>query len=154
MYLPKADWYDFWTGQKLEGGSMISTPAPLDRLPLFVRAGSIVPMGPEVQFAAEKPADPIELRVYRGADGTFTLYEDENDGYNYETGAYATIPITWNEAAQTLTIGERTGNFPGVLQSRSFRVIFARENRGTGISPTDLAGTTVSYAGHIVSVKP
>ena len=154
MYLPKADWYDFWTGRKLEGGAMISTAAPLDRLPLFVRAGSIVPMGPDVQFAAEKPADPIELRVYRGTDGTFTLYEDENDGYNYEKGAYATIPITWNEAAQTLTIGERRGNFQGMLQSRSFRVIFADENHGTGISPTDRSGTTVSYSGHTVSVKP
>ena len=132
-YLPKASWYDFWTGRKQDGAKMIDAAAPLDRVPLFVRAGSIVPLGPDVQYAAEKPADPIELRVYRGANGEFTLYEDENDGYNYEKGAYATIPIRWDEALQTLTIGERKGKFPGMLQSRNFRIVFVSENHGAGI---------------------
>ncbi len=154
MYLPKTTWYDFWTGHKIEGGTTITTAAPLDRIPLFVRAGSIIPMGPDVQYAAEKPADPIELRVYRGADGSFTLYEDENDGYNYEKGVSATIPISWNEALRTLTIGERHGSFPGMLESRTFRIVFVGENRGTGIDPAEHADRTVTYSGTSVSVKP
>jgi alpha-D-xyloside xylohydrolase len=98
LYLPVSGWYDFWTGSSVTGGKMVDAAAPLDRIPLYVRAGSIVPMGPDVEYTTEKPADPIELRVYTGADGDFTLYEDENDNYNYEKGAYATIPIHWNDA--------------------------------------------------------
>jgi len=154
VYLPKATWYDFWTGRGRSGGAMIDVSAPLDRIPLFVRAGAIIPMGPELQYAAEKPADPIELRVYRGADGTLTLYEDENDGYDYEKGVYATIPIRWDEAAQTLTIGERKGKFPGMLENRTFRVIFVSENHGAGIDVTDRADKTVTYTGQSVSVTP
>src|SRR5579863_5631545 len=90
LYLPKAKWYDFWTGSEAEGGRAVDSPAPLARIPLFVRAGSIIPMGPDIQYSNEKPADPIELRVYRGANGNFTLYEDEGDSYRYENGAYAT----------------------------------------------------------------
>ena len=154
MYLPKSTWYDFWTGRKLEGGATITTAAPLDRLPLFVRAGSILPMGPDVQYAAEKPADPIELRIYRGADGSFTLYEDENDGYNYEKGVFATIPITWQDSSQTLTIGERKGTFPGMLRSRTFHVVFVGENHGAGIDPTAKSDKTMTYSGRAISIKP
>jgi alpha-D-xyloside xylohydrolase len=154
MYLPNATWYDFWTGQQQTGGKMIDAAAPIDRMPLYVRAGSIIPMGPDLQYAAEKPADPIELRVYRGADGAFTLYEDENDGYNYEKGVYATIPIHWNEATQTLDIGERKGSFPGMLESRTFEIVFVIENHGIGIGPTKGADKTVRYTGESVSVKP
>ena len=154
MYLPKATWYDFWTGRQQSGGVTITAPAPLDHMPLFVRAGSIVPMGPDVQYAAEKPADPIELRVYRGADGTFTIYEDENDTYNYEKGMYATIPIQWNEAGKTLTIGERKGKFPGMLESRVFHVVFVSENHGAGIEPSTQADKTVTYTGQAVLVRP
>jgi len=154
MYLPKATWYDFWSGQKQDGARMIDAAAPLDRIPLFVRAGSIIPVGPDLQYAAEKPADPIELRVYRGADGTFTVYEDENDGYNYEKGVYATIPIHWDDAAQTLTVGERKGSFPGMLKSRTFRVVFVGENHGAGIDITERADKTVSYTGESLVVKP
>jgi alpha-D-xyloside xylohydrolase len=154
MYLPKASWYDFWTGDKQDGAKMIDASSPLDRIPLFVRAGSIVPMGPDVQYAAEKPADPIELRIYRGANGAFSLYEDENDGYNYEKGAYATIPIRWDDASQTLTIGERKGTFPGMLGNRTFRVVFVSENHGVGIDVTAQADKSVSYAGQTLTVKP
>ncbi len=154
MYLPKATWYDFWTGRELEGGATITTAAPLDRIPLFVRAGSILPMGPDLQYAAEKPADPIELRVYRGADGAFTLYEDENDGYNYEKGVFATIPITWNDSSQALTIGDRKGSFPGMLQSRTFHVVFVGENHGAAIGPTEQFDKTITYSGKAVSIKP
>jgi alpha-D-xyloside xylohydrolase len=154
MYLPKATWYDFWTGRAQTGGTTITTAAPLDRMPLFVRAGSILPMGPDLQYAAEKPADPIELRVYRGADGAFTIYEDQNDGYNYEKGVYAKIPIEWKEASKTLTIGEHKGRFPGMLESRTFRIVFVSENHGAGIEPSTTADKTVTYTGQALSVHP
>jgi alpha-D-xyloside xylohydrolase len=154
MYLPNATWYNFWTGQKTAGGKTLDAAAPLDRIPLYVRAGSIIPMGPELQYAAEKPADPIELRIYRGADGAFTLYEDENDGYNYEKGVHATIAIQWNEATQTLNIGERKGTFPGMLESRTFQIVFVNDNHGAGIGLADHVDKTVRYAGQSLSVKP
>jgi alpha-D-xyloside xylohydrolase len=154
MYLPKTTWYDFWTGQKQTGGSIVTDPAPLEKIPLHARAGSIIPMGPDLQYASEKPADPIELRIYRGADGAFTLYEDENDGYNYEKGVYATIPLRWDEAAQKLTIGERKGSFPGMLESRMFHVVFVSENHGVGIDVTERADKTVRYNGQSVTVEP
>lgn len=142
VYLPAGcTWFDFWTGQQHAGGQTIHCAAPLETLPLFVRAGSILALGPDVQFASEKPADPIELRVYPGADGAFSLYEDEGDSYRYEEGAYALIPISWNDRARTLTFGARQGNFPGMLQERTFRVVVAaaagstEEIRYTGAGP-------------------
>jgi alpha-D-xyloside xylohydrolase len=152
LYLPMARWHDFWTGKTLNGGSAIDAAAPLDRIPLYVRAGSILPMGPDVEYAAEKPADPIELRIYRGADGDFTLYEDENDNYNYEKGVYATIPIHWDDAKATLTVGERKGNFPGMLESRIFRIVVASEGHGTGIGLTAQPDKIVQYSGKPVTV--
>jgi len=152
LYLPKARWYDFWSGHAIEGGKSIDAAATLDRLPLYVRAGSIVPMGPDLEYAAEKPADPIELRVYPGANGSFTLYEDENDGYDYEKGVYATIPMHWDDAGGTLTIGERQGRFRGMLETRTFRVVFAGEGHGTGIGQTAQADKIVAYTGTAVTV--
>jgi alpha-D-xyloside xylohydrolase len=152
LYLPRAKWYDFWTGAAEDGGTAIDRAAPLDRMPIFVRAGSIVPMGPEIEFAAEKSADPVELRVYRGADGDFTLYEDENDTYNYEKGVYATIPMHWDQAKQTLSIGERVGKFPGMLATRTFHVVFVRENHGVGGEPTGSPDKTVQYSGRATAV--
>jgi alpha-D-xyloside xylohydrolase len=152
LYLPKAGWYDFWTGHATGGGTAIDAPAPLDSLPLYVRAGSIVPMGPDVEYAAQKPADPIELRVYRGASGDFALYEDEGDNYDYEKGAYATIPVHWDEAAHFLTIGTRQGQFPGMLDSRTFRVVFVREGHGVGIGQTEPPDQVVHYSGAAVTV--
>jgi len=154
LYLPAATWYDFWSGALIKGGQAIDAPAPLDRLPLFVRAGAILPLGPEVQFAAEKPADPLEIRIYRGADGDFTLYEDENDTYNYEKGAYATIGFHWDNTKQTLTIGERKGAFPGMLKDRTFRVVFVRENHGTWGEVTEATDKNVAYSGKAISVTP
>jgi alpha-D-xyloside xylohydrolase len=153
-YLPKAKWYDFWNGTSAEGSRAVDAAAPIERLPLFVRAGSIVPMGPEKEWSTEKPEDPIELRVYRGADGDFTLYEDENDGYNYEKGAYATIPFHWDEAKQTLTIGERKGEFPGMLAERTFQVVFVSENHGVGVMAESKPDKTVHYSGKQISVMP
>jgi alpha-D-xyloside xylohydrolase len=154
VYLPGAKWYDFWTGSAIEGGRTINAFTPLERMPLYVRAGSILPLGPDEEWSTEKPADPIELRVYRGANGDFTLYEDENDSYNYEKGAYATIPLHWDEAGRTLTIGDRKGQFPGMLESRSFRVVFVSENHGVGVNPADEADKTVQYSGKQVTVTP
>jgi alpha-D-xyloside xylohydrolase len=154
VYLPgKGDWYDFWTGQRIPAGQTLSAEAPLDHIPLYVRAGSIIPMGPELQYVAEKPQDPIELRVYRGADGSFTLYEDEGDNYNYEKGAFAEIPMTWNEASQTLTIGNRKGSFPGMLTSRTFEIVWVSQDHGGGEEVTEKADSTVSYNGSATSVK-
>ena len=123
-YLPKgANWYDFWTGKRHAGGQTVTLETTLNRVPMFVRAGSIVPMGPVVQYVGEKPWENLELRVFPGADAFFTLYEDEGDSYNYERGIYSTIPIRWLERSQTLTIGERKGSFPGMLEKRQFTVV-------------------------------
>jgi len=154
LYLPEAKWYDFWNGTSQGGGRMISSIAPLDRLPLYVRAGSILPLGPTMEWSTQKVEDPIELRIYRGADGDFTLYEDQNDTYNYEKGAYATIPLHWDDSKQTLTIGDRKGQFPGMLQSRTFQVVFVGENHGVGVEQTDRPDKTVQYSGAAITVTP
>jgi alpha-D-xyloside xylohydrolase len=154
VYLPDAKWFDFWSGRVQQGGHAIEAAAPIDRLPLYVRAGSILPLGPEMEWSSEKPEDPIELRVYPGADGDFTLYEDENDGYDYEKGVYATIPLHWDDAQHTLTIGDRKGEFPGMLRSRTFKVVVVGERHGTGISPEDKPDQVVQYAGKTLSIAP
>jgi alpha-D-xyloside xylohydrolase len=154
LYLPNAKWYDFWSGATTQGGSMIQAAAPLDRIPLYVRAGSILPMGPDMEWSTQKPADPIELRVYRGADGDFTLYEDENDNYDYEKGVHATIPFHWEDAKGVLTIGERKGEFPGMLQKRTFHIVFVRDAHGVGIAPSDKPDKTVQYTGAKLEVTP
>jgi alpha-D-xyloside xylohydrolase len=153
VYLPAgAAWTDFWSGTSLPGGQTATVTAPIDHIPVFVRAGAILPLGPVVQFATEKPADPIELRVYPGADGAFTLYEDENDNYDYERGMFATVPLTWNDAKKTLTIGARVGSFPGMATSRTFRVVFVGAGHGAGPAETAAPDQTVSYAGAAVDV--
>ena len=154
VYLPKATWYDFWTGEKLAGEQTIQAAAPLEKLPLYVRAGSILPLGPTMEWTTEKPEDPIELRVYPGTDGDFTLYEDENDNYNYEKGAHATIAMHWNDAAHTLTIGSRQGGFPGMLAKRTFRIVLVQPNHGTGIAMSAKAEKIVNYSGEKISVQP
>ncbi len=152
VYLPEAtQWYDFWTGKMLSGGQIVDAPAAIDSLPLYIRAGSIIPFGPSVQNA-EQPADPIELRVYSGANGEFTLYEDEGDGYDYEKGTYATITFIWDDKASKLTIGERHGTFPGMLNHRTFRIVFVGPDHGTGIEPAQ-PDHIVHYDGHTVVVR-
>ena len=153
LYLPDAKWYDFWTGRAVTGGVAADVAAPLERMPLYVRAGSILPMGPELQYSTEKPEDPIELRVYEGANGSFTLYEDENDTYDYEKGAYATIPLVWDDAARTLTIGARAGKFPGMLETRTFRIVFVGEEHGIGIDATVQPDKIVTYTGAQIVVQ-
>jgi alpha-D-xyloside xylohydrolase len=154
VYLPKATWYDFWTGDKVEGGKRIEADAPLSKLPLFVRAGSIVPMGPSMEWSTEKPADPIELRIYPGADGDFTLYEDENDNYNYKKGAHATIQLHWADAAKTLTIGTREGTFPGMQTEHAFHIVVVGKDHGVGIAESTSVEKSVSYKGAKLTVTP
>jgi alpha-D-xyloside xylohydrolase len=141
-YLPKGTlWYDFWTGKSYRGGQSVTLQTSLDRVPMFVRAGSILPLGPEMQYTGEKPWDNLELRLYPGADGTFTLYEDEGDTYRYEQGVYTTIRFDWNDKARTLTIAERQGSYPGMLSSRQFTVILP-----------DGTTKTISYHGHPITL--
>ena len=122
-YLPKgATWYDFWTGKAYKGGQSITITTSFDRAPMFVRSGSILPLGPEMQYVGEKAWDNLDLRVYPGADGAFTLYEDEGDNYNYEKGIYSTITFQWNDKTRTLTIHDRKGDYPGMLKHRQFTI--------------------------------
>src|SRR5439155_763301 len=123
VYLPAGTWYDFWTGSTTTGGSMSTAGAPLSQIPLFVRAGSIVPMGPNIQYATQS-ADPLEIRVYKGQNASFTLYEDAGDTYDYENGQYAQISFSWSESSQQLTIGARSGSYGGMPTSRTFNVVW------------------------------
>ena len=134
-------------------GQSVDAAAPIETLPLFIRPGSIVPMGPFLQYSSEKPADPIELRVYRGADGKFTLYEDQGDNYNYEKREYATIPISWNETRRTLEFGKRTGEFPGMLKQRTFNIVWVSENHGAGIPITGKPDAVLHYKGDAVKLS-
>ncbi len=154
LYLPASPaWYDFWTGNRTTGSQRMEAGAPLDRIPLYVRAGSILPLGPQVEWAGQKPAASLELRVYRGADGDFQLYEDAGDSYDYEKGAHSVIPMRWNEASKTLTIGARLGSFPGMVQQRAFHVVFVDSNHGAGAVETAHPDKTVQYSGSAVDVR-
>ena len=153
VYLPAtASWYDFWSGARVAGGATITAAAAFDSIPVHVRAGSILPVGPELQYTDEKPADPITLTVYAGADGSFDLYEDQGTTNDYEQGAFATIPLRWNDAAHTLTIGARTGAFPGMLTTRTFQVILVSPTKPVGFSFTPVPDQTVTYTGTVIDV--
>jgi alpha-D-xyloside xylohydrolase len=153
VYLPRGGWYDFWTGAHLDGGRRLDAPAPYESLPLYVRAGSIVPMGPELQYTSEKPADPLTVWVYTGADAVFDLYEDDGVSYAYERGAFAVMPLRWDEAARTLTLGARTGSFPGLAAAREVRVVFVTPRAPVGHSAAPGGIHTVRYDGTAVEVK-
>lgn len=154
VYLPPApDWYDFWTGASVRGGQKIQAEAPLDRMPLFVRAGSIIPFGPEIEYADEKPNGPIELRIYPGADGSFNLYFDEGDNYGYEKGAHATIPIKWSQHNKVLTLGDRTGTYPGIPAEIEFNIVWVSQGHGVGEGDETKEDAVVHYKGTAVSVS-
>lgn len=153
VYLPAgANWYDFWTGERTEGGSAVTVPAPLDRIPLAVRAGSILPLGPAIEYTREA-TDPIELRVYPGADGDFTLYEDEGDNYSYERGAHSTISIHWNDAARTLTLGARQGSYPGMTAGHTFNVVIVSAGHGVGGEATSAPDKSIQYSGASIAAS-
>lgn len=146
VYLPaRADWYNFWTGQKYSGGQMIQADAPISRLPLYVRAGSILPMGPIRQHSSDLPEAPIELHIFPGQDGSFELYEDEGDQYNYEDGAFSTINISWQDAARQLTLGARKGHYAGMPEQRTFEIFLHSEG-----NPQAGPNQTVRYCGQQV----
>ena len=148
VYLPAGNsWFDFWTGEQLEGGQKVAKETPIDILPIYVKAGSILPIGPEVQYAGEKSWETLEIRVYPGADGDFVLYEDEFDNYNYEKGLYSTITFHWNDARKTLTIGECKGNYPGMLKNRKFRIVLVDNQHGVGDNLMKKADRAISYTG-------
>lgn len=152
-YLPKAaGWYDFWTNQRHDGGQTVARETPLDIVPLYVRAGSILPMGPVVQYATEQPGAPYEIRIYPGADGKFTLYEDDNETYNYEKGQSASYTLAWNDAARTLTIGARKGSYPDMVKRRTFNLVIVDEANGKGIE-SGRASKSVIYAGRSMVVR-
>ena len=154
VYLPAgADWYDFWTGARLTGGQSIEAPAPFESLPLYVRAGSILPMGPERQYTHDQPAGPVTLWVYTGADGGFELYDDDGLTYGYEKGAFSTIPLRYDDAAGTLTIGARTGRYPGMPEAQTFRVVFVAKDQPVPHTPSPASAREVRYDGSAVTVK-
>jgi alpha-D-xyloside xylohydrolase len=154
VYLPKStDWYDFWIGKRFKGGQTIKIDVPINKIPLFVKSGSILPIGPEVQYSTEKKWDNLEIRIYEGANGEFTLYEDEGDNYNYEQGQYSTIAFFWDDGKKILTIGDRKGSFPGMLAERRFNIIRVAKNKGAGDIPVLKYEKELTYTGKKVEVK-
>lgn len=150
VYLPGGTvWYDFWTNEKMNGGQEINKETSIDIIPLYIKAGSIVPFGPQVQFATEKKWDDLQIRIYPGANGEFTLYEDENDNYNYEKGIYSTISFKWDDKSKMLTIGARKGSFPGMLTGRRFNIV--KIEAGSGSEKQKI--TTVNYSGKKVTLN-
>lgn len=153
VYFPAtANWYDFYTGKFIEGGQRTSIDAPYEQMPLFVREGAIVPFGPQIQYATEKTNGDLTVYVYAGQNGSFTLYEDEGENYNYEKGLYATIPFTYDEASKSLVIGERKGEFPGMAATRNIKVVYVQKDAPVAFN-LDAEGQTISYDGKQQTVQ-
>jgi len=153
VYFPETTgWYDFYTGEYVRGGQTQNVNAPYERMPLFVREGAIIPYGPDIQYTSEKPADHIALYIYGGQNGSFTLYEDEGDNYNYEKERYATIEFTYDESSESLIIGDRKGEFKGMLKERTFNVVYVDK---THSQPFDLKtkGKEIKYSGKKLVIK-
>jgi len=154
VYLPEGSkWYNFWTGEILPGGQTIDAETPMDILPLYVRAGSIVPMGPNIEYATENPGGAIEVRIYPGANGAFKFYEDENDNYNYENGKSAAFSFKWDDKTQQLSITDRNGSFKGMVKQRKFNIILVKQGHGAGSEIMDIADKHVTYAGKAITVR-
>ena len=154
FYLPAGSaWYDFFTGKRFEGGQTVLTSSPIQVIPVYIRAGSIIPYGPMMQYTTEKPSDPVDLRIYPGADGDFSLYEDENDGYNYGKGVYSVIPIHWSDKEKIITIGRREGEFQGMLQKRTFNVVLLSPSIPDGFQVAPVIEKTIRYSGSLISIQ-
>jgi alpha-D-xyloside xylohydrolase len=154
VYFPAGTgWFDFYSGKYTEGGQQLTVPAPYDKMPLFVKAGSIIPIGPEIEYTSQKSADPVVLYVYTGADASFSLYEDEGTNYNYEKGAYTTIPVFYKESTGELTIGDRKGEFPEMLKERIFNVVWVSKDKPEGFNPDKKPATTIKYSGQKIIVE-
>lgn len=153
VYLPKGSgWYNFWTNEYSVGGQTVETDAPVDIIPLYVKAGAIIPFGPDVQYSTEKKWENLDIRVYEGANGNFTLYEDENDNYNYEKGAYTTIVLKWDQKSRTLNISDRKGSYTGMLAKRNFNVELITLNTNKTSDKTKNV-RSVEYKGERISIK-
>jgi alpha-D-xyloside xylohydrolase len=154
VYFPEqCGWYDFYTGEFIEGGQRLIVDAPYERIPVFVREGSIIPFGPEIQYCDEKPAELINLYVYAGADATFQLYEDEGTNYNYEKGKYATIDISYDDDAKTVTFGKRSGSFNGMLKNRRFNIVLVTKDQPRELNLENPEGQMVQYNGKAMTVN-
>jgi alpha-D-xyloside xylohydrolase len=134
-------------------GRTVQAAAPFNAIPVFVRAGSIIPFGPDIQYTGEKPADPLTVFIYTGADGNFTLYEDDGLTYQYERGAFATIPLHWDDSTETLTIGKRTGSFDGMLKQRTIQIVLVSQHRPVGFSFAPTPDRIITYQGKEVQIK-
>jgi len=152
VYLPAGTWYDFWTGKRFAGGATVNADAPFESIPLFVRAGSIVPVGPDQQYIGEKPRDELTLYVYAGRSGEFSLYEDDGHTYGYERRQFSRIRLSWDDVARTLTIGGRVGTFPGMRVSRRFTVVLVAPDRSVGYAGMQSGQRVVRYTGQSVRV--
>lgn len=155
VYLPQheAGWYDFHSGKHFSGGQTITANAPLEQMPMFVKAGSIVPAGPEIQHTREKPADPITLYIYTGANASFELYNDEAVNYNYQKGEFEKITITYNQASGTLTLGERNGTYAGALPKRTFEIVWISKESPVGVQIKAKTDQVIEYTGQSIQVK-
>ncbi len=154
VYLPKGSkWFDFWTGETLNGGQTIDAKAPIDIMPLYVKAGSIVPMGPDIEYATQNPAGAIELRIYPGANGEFKFYEDENDNYNYEKGHSAAISFKWNDRLKELSISDRKGIFAGMMKRHKFNIVLVKQEHGANSEITGNPDKIINYEGKAITLK-
>lgn len=154
VYLPKGSkWIDFWTNEMIEGGREISRECPISIMPLYIKAGSILPLGPKVQYTSEKKWNDLDICIYPGANGEFTLYEDEFDNYDYEKGAFTSIRFTWNDANRTLTISDRNGSYPGMLKNRRFNLTVMKPGKQNAETVMIKADKKVSYSGKKMSFK-
>jgi alpha-D-xyloside xylohydrolase len=154
VYLPSgSSWYDLYSGKIYAGGQHYTVDAPYERMPVFVKSGSILPAGPEIQYTGEKPADPITLFVYVGADGLFELYEDEGVNYNYEQDKYSIIPVHYHESRKELTIGERKGSFTGMPEERVFNIVWVDNDKPVGVGDSARPHQVIRYNGQEVMVK-
>lgn len=152
LWLPAADsWVDFWTGQRHQGGERVEADAPLSQIPIHVKEGSIVVLGPDVQSAADSE-DPLEIRIYPGRDANFAFYEDQGDGYSYESGQRTTIPMHWDDRRHLLAIGPTNGSFPNMPKQHTLRIVSVHAGHGVGVAPEQNADRVVKYDGHRVAV--
>ena len=154
VYLPEGQgWYDLYTGKYFKGGQSITAQASYEKMPVYVREGTILPTGPEIQYTAEKAADPITLFIYTGKDASFSLYEDEGVNYNYEKGAFSNIDFTYTEKTRTLNLSDRRGEFKGMIPNRTIRIIVISPKSAKPLDFNQKAGYKLSYTGKQVAVK-
>ncbi len=154
VYLPAGQgWYDIYSGKYFKGGQHIMADAPFERIPVFIKEGSIIPFGPDIQYTSQKKADTITLHIYTGKDASFKLYEDEGINYNYEKGRFANIPISYSEANKQLTLGIRSGSFNGMLANRTFNIVWITPTSPNGLDGKIIAPKEVSYNGKTVIVR-